>query len=154
MTSHIYPDSEAQELFDAQRAVNLFNERILQVPTGTYEEASWIEDRRLQPRLLDGVRMHARISHLQEEQLELAQAYIAGDICEVADGLMDLIYIALGTLSEMHIDASRVFHAVHQANMAKVNGTVAKRPNAGNHDAVKPEGWKAPDIHKAIYGES
>lgn len=153
MTSYIYPDSEAQELFDAQKAVNLFNERILQVPTGTYEEVSWIEDRRLQPRLLDGVRMHARISHLQEEQLELAQAYIAGDICEVADGLMDLIYIALGTLSEMHIDASRVFHAVHQANMAKVNGTVAKRPNAGNHDAVKPEGWKAPDIHKAIYGE-
>ncbi|QDH83836.1 hypothetical protein Axy16_040 [Achromobacter phage vB_AxyS_19-32_Axy16] len=153
MTSYIYPDSEAQELFDAQKAVNLFNERILQVPTGTYEEVSWIEDRRLQPRLLDGVRMHARISHLQEEQLELAQAYIAGDICEVADGLMDLIYIALGTLSEMHVDASRVFHAVHQANMAKVNGTVAKRPNAGNHDAVKPEGWKAPDIHKAIYGE-
>ncbi|QDH84258.1 hypothetical protein Axy14_042 [Achromobacter phage vB_AxyS_19-32_Axy14] len=153
MTSYIYPDSEAQELLEAQRAVSLFNERVLQVPTGTYMEISLLEDKRLEPRLLDGMRMHARISHLQEEQLELAQAYIAGDICEVADGLMDLIYIALGTLSEMHIDASRVFHAVHQANMAKVNGTVTKRPNAGNHDAVKPEGWKAPDIHKAIYGE-
>lgn len=156
MQTTILPEDSRVALLLAQSAVNQFNKSVLNVESGTH--LVWVETgtahtKKLEPKLLDGLRMHARIEHLQEELKELTDGYIAGDMCETVDGLIDLIYIALGTLTEMHVNASPVFTAVHEANMQKVNGTVAKRPNAGNHDAVKPEGWKAPDIHKAIYGE-
>ncbi|AJD82871.1 hydrolase [Achromobacter phage 83-24] len=141
----------------AQSMTNQFNLNILQVPSGTHEVSvvdGEAQVKVMAPRLLGESRMAARIEHLSEELLELNEAYEKRDMGETVDGLIDLIYIAISTLSEMHVNASRVFSAVHEANMQKVNGTVAKRPNAGNHDAVKPEGWKAPDINKAIYGES
>lgn len=141
-------------LFIAQNLVNDFNNQILKVPTGTHAYANVAADKKLEPRLLPRDRMRARYYHLKEELYEMVEAYDKADLPEVVDGLIDIIYIALGTLAEMHVNASPAFKAVHEANMLKVNGQVAKRPEAGQHDAVKPEGWKAPDIHKAIYGES
>ena len=136
-----------------QKDTHAFNQLILKVPSGTHKiafENGVTSVNKLQPKLLANDRMAARIEHLQEELQELTDAYAQGNGPEVVDGLIDTIYIALGTLSEMHVDASRAFKAVHEANMLKVNGKVAKRPNAGEHDAVKPEGWTPPDVAGAI----
>lgn len=140
----------AGKLYKAQAAVNDFNRNILKVETGTHQVVSLVEDRKLTPRLLPVDRMTARTDHLKEELNELIGAYVAGDLAETTDGLIDIIYIALGALSEMHVNASLAFDEVHDANMRKVNGRVAKRPNAGLHDAVKPEGWTGPDYSKVL----
>jgi predicted HAD superfamily Cof-like phosphohydrolase len=67
----------------------------------------------------------------------------------VADGLADIIYVAIGTLYIMGLPGPAIWEAVQKANMSKVRG-ITKRGNA--FDAVKPEGWTAPeaDIAKAI----
>lgn len=95
----------------------------------------------------------ARGEHIAEELWEFATSASPSDR---ADALIDLIYIAAGTLAEMGVtpdQAQRAWDEVHQANMRKVNGSLSKRPNAGPHDAVKPEGWVGPDwdyIHTGL----
>jgi predicted HAD superfamily Cof-like phosphohydrolase len=59
---------------------------------------------------------------------------------DVADGLVDLMYIATGTAQACGIDLDPVLDAVHAANMAKVNGPVV------NGKLGKPPGWTPPDV--------
>lgn len=87
----------------------------------------------------------ARGEHMAEELKEFLNSTSPSDR---ADALIDLIYITAGTLAEMGVtpdQAQRAWDEVHGANMRKVNGSLDKRPNAGPHDAVKPEGWVGPD---------
>lgn len=88
---------------------------------------------------------------LQEELTEFNDACSNGDVLEAADALIDLVYFALGRLVEMGVPAQAVFDGVHQANMAKRKGELAKRPGSLGHDAVKPEGWTPPD-HSWLLG--
>lgn len=87
----------------------------------------------------------ARGEHMAEEVKEFLNSTNPSD---QADALIDLIYIAAGTLAEMGVtpdQAQRAWDEVHGANMRKVNGSLDKRPSAGPHDAVKPEDWVGPD---------
>lgn len=87
----------------------------------------------------------ARGEHIAEELKEFLSPASPSD---QADALIDLIYIAAGTLAEMGVtpdQAQRAWDEVHGANMRKVNGSLDKRPSAGPHDAVKPEGWVGPN---------
>lgn len=104
-----------------------------------------------EPSLLNEDRLIAKMDHIAEELNELQDSANKGDIVEQADGFIDIIYIALGGLAEMGLahKAQDLFEAVHLANMQKVNGVVAKRGAA--HDAVKPEGWKAPNLRDIIW---
>lgn len=90
-------------------------------------------------------RMTFRLQHLHEELEEIETALVTSDLVELADGLADLIYVALGFAHESGIDMDRVWAEVHRANMSKVRGTKASRPNSNGVDAIKPTGWKAPD---------
>jgi predicted HAD superfamily Cof-like phosphohydrolase len=63
---------------------------------------------------------------------------------EVADGLVDLMYIATGTAQACGIDLDPVLDAVHAANMAKVNGPIV------NGKQLKPPGWTPPDIEAVL----
>lgn len=101
-------------------------------------------------------RVKFRIEHLQEEldEIKLAAKCIDedGNIHLLAredfvDGLIDLIYVAIGTLLEGGVKPNQAFDAVHLANMAKVRG-VTKR--GSGYDAKKPDGWVAPDHSMAI----
>jgi predicted HAD superfamily Cof-like phosphohydrolase len=65
----------------------------------------------------------------------------------VADGLADLIYVAIGTAVNFGIDLRPVWDAVHAANLAKVAGGVIRRADG---KTMKPPGWKHPDIAEIV----
>jgi len=87
---------------------------------------------------------------LDEERYEFADAKTLND---QADALLDTIYFALGGLYKMGLkeaDVAFLWNGVHKANMQKKLGKTGRN----KIDAVKPEGWQAPqglvpnDIYK------
>jgi predicted HAD superfamily Cof-like phosphohydrolase len=86
-----------------------------------------------------------RIRFLDEELNETKKAIAEGDADGIVDGIIDLMVISIGTLDAFGVDAQTAWNRVHAANMSKVVGIKASRPNAlGLPDLVKPEGWQAP----------
>lgn len=102
-----------------------------------------------QPKRLAPERKAFRAKFMDEELVEYSEAT---DWADEVDGLVDLIYVAMGTLIEMGADPNMVWREVHEKNMQKVRGENASRPGSGGNDAVKPEGWTPPD-HDAIRRE-
>ncbi len=98
------------------------------------------------PMLLSKDRLAYRIGHLEEELHEAQLSAHEEDLPGFVDGLIDLIYVAMGTILEVGVPAGAAFGEVHAANMAKHRGMVAKRPDSGGYDAVKPPGWTPPDL--------
>lgn len=96
-----------------------------------------------EPTPLPKHRVEARADHFKEEDVEFVEAE---DIVDQADALLDGIYLRLGALVEMGVLPGPTFDAVHEKNMLKKRGAVAKRPKAIGHDAMKPEGWTPPDL--------
>lgn len=106
------------------------------------------------PTIPDLTRRELRISLINEEcNKELIPAIDkANDIAEVADALADLIYVIVGTALEFGIPLDRVWNAVQAANMAKVDPITGKVKKREDGKVLKPLGWVAPDINKAVYG--
>lgn len=86
-----------------------------------------------------------RSALMREELDETIHAMSQGDIPGVADGLVDLIYVAIGTAIAYGIDLRPVWDAVQAANMAKVGG-----PTRADGKVLKPEGWQPPDIEGVL----
>jgi predicted HAD superfamily Cof-like phosphohydrolase len=83
-----------------------------------------------------------RTRFLLEEVGEFTDAAIKGDMVEAADGLADIIYVALGTAWQMGIPMDKIFEHVHNCNMKKQRGQTTR----GNDvDAIKPPGWIPPN---------
>lgn len=99
-----------------------------------------------QPTPLKPGRALMRFAHLEEELTETKEAYDRGDFSETVDGLVDLIYVALGSILEMGVPAGAAFEEVHAANMRRVRGRKSTRKHSDGFDAVKPEGWTGPDF--------
>ncbi|QNN99782.1 hypothetical protein P67b_00023 [Ruegeria phage Tedan] len=95
------------------------------------------------PQMIKGDRFAWFMSALHEELDEFEQATTVAD---QADAIIDLMYFAAGRLHEMGVNGQACLDAVHGANMAKVQGDLAKRPGSLGHDAIKPAGWVAPDL--------
>lgn len=118
----------------------------------------------------DRATLRLRLRLLAEELAELAEAcgyrynfYIADDhyhpiyssqnvtdpaiqpsMAAVADSLVDLEYVLLGTYHAFGLDSEPLWQEVHTANMKKVGGPVVD----GKQE--KPEGWRAPDINAVL----
>lgn len=110
--------------------VYYFTRHITQIPFHT------------KPTLLIGERKEFALKALEEELFEFS---VAENINDQIDALLDLVYFALGRLYEMGIPvhaAKACWNAVHQANMEKTCGITSR---GFFNDAVKPEGWVAPD---------
>jgi predicted HAD superfamily Cof-like phosphohydrolase len=118
-----------------------------------------------------------RISLMKEELEETIMAMKSlsltgqpADMAEVADGLADLCYVAIGTAVAYGIPLDQVFEEVHRSNMAKAikcpdcfdavhariecqtckdTGYVVTYRSDGK--VLKPEGWTPPDI-KGVLG--
>lgn len=103
------------------------------------------------PAVLSDTRLAWANHAFSEEIKEFNEASERGDVVEAADGLIDLVYFALGRLVEMGVPPLPVFDAVQQANMGKRRGELSKRPGSMGYDAIKPAGWKAPD-HSWLLG--
>jgi len=94
-------------------------------------------------------KMRERVSFMQEELDELRRAALNNDLPEQADALVDIVYVALGTVIMLGLPWLDLWDEVQRANMTKVRGTT-KRGN--KVDVTKPEGWRAPE-HAAILDE-
>lgn len=76
------------------------------------------------PGLLRPDRTALHRSLLGEEYTEVVDASLAGDFVGTIDGLLDLIYIALGWLSEMGLQPdliNRLMEEVHASNLTKTD---------------------------------
>lgn len=80
--------------------------------------------------------------HLREELYEFRNAQTFE---EEVDAIIDLVYVALGRLLEMGVAPGPAFDEVHRANLERKPGTNARRGHV-KHDAVKPEGWRGPQL--------
>ena len=114
-----------------------FHQQILEVlppETPTWREPTWFEE---------------RVRFLDEEMDELRAARRLRNMVGTTDALLDIAYVALGTLYMMGVPTQECWDAVQQANMSKVKG-VGKRGN--KIDAIKPAGWTPPEatIRKAL----
>lgn len=88
-----------------------------------------------------------RVALIIEEASEVFEAMRDGDDKALADGLVDLIYVTVGTAVTYGIDLSTVWIEVHDANMRKF-GPGAYVDESGK--LRKPEGWEGPDLDKAL----
>lgn len=77
------------------------------------------------------------------------------DELEIIDGLLDIIYVAFGTLDLMHLSEEQIRDhqsEIQRANMSKERSINADDPRSkrkNSLDIVKPEGWEGPN-HEAI----
>lgn len=90
-------------------------------------------------------RPELRVKLIKEETKEICEALEAGDMIGVADGIADLLYVAIGTAVEMGIDIEPIFNEVHRANMAKVGGATR-----ADGKTLKPPGWTPPWIAEEL----
>jgi len=89
--------------------------------------------------------------HFEEEVSEYYDAVLNNDEISQIDALCDIAYFAIGTMVLEGWDFEEHFKAVHRANMEKVRGANPNRPENGDFDVFKPEGWVAPEeYHEAI----
>lgn len=114
-----------------------FHDEILgfeQVPRPTLHTESWLLE---------------RYRFLIEETEEFYNEACRNNMVGAVDGLLDTVYVALGTLHMMGVPTQECWDAVQTANMTKRRG-VTKRGNA--LDAIKPPGWVGPEqaIARAI----
>lgn len=128
--------SNAPPLLDMVQMVYRFNQEVigLEIPEV--------------PGRLSVMRKDHAIQHLEEEVEEFVSA---GTLEDEADALLDLVYVALGRLVEMGLAPKPLFEEVHRANMRRVRGENSSRPDSAPYDAVKPEGWKPPNLAKYLY---
>jgi predicted HAD superfamily Cof-like phosphohydrolase len=92
--------------------------------------------------------------HMQEELDELRAAAINGDLEEYFDGLIDLVYVALGAAYLAGLPFEQGFLRVHQANMTKVRALRSSDSKRGStYDIVKPAGFVAPTLTDLIRKE-
>lgn len=82
-----------------------------------------------------------RGSLIREEIGELLIAVNVGDLPNAVDGIVDAIYVLLGTAVTFGVDLGPIWDAVHASNMAKVGGAIRD-----DGKVLKPDGWTAPDI--------
>lgn len=92
--------------------------------------------------------------HMQEELDEIRAAAINGDLEEYFDGLIDLIYVALGAAYLAGLPFNQGFRRVHEANMTKVRALRQEDSKRGStYDIVKPAGFVAPTLTDLIRKE-
>ncbi len=88
----------------------------------------------------DGELQRFRIEFLLEELMEYTVAISLGKREDAFDALLDLIYVALGTIHLHGFPAGAGWARVQAANMAKKPATDPALK------VVKPEGWTPPDL--------
>jgi len=98
--------------------------------------------------------MKFRVQFLQEELDELSLAYAMNKPDEIFDALIDLVYVALGTMYLMDLPFYEGWAEVHKANMLKRRAKDATESKRGSSlDAIKDPGWPSPDLSKIIEGK-
>jgi len=86
---------------------------------------------------------------VEEEFLETKEAFEEKDIVGVADGVADMVWVIMGLCSTLGIDFYRVWNAVFDSNMSKLeDGKIIKDPVSGK--ILKPDTYFPPKIREAL----
>jgi predicted HAD superfamily Cof-like phosphohydrolase len=101
--------------------------------------------------LVDKDRLKFRIRFLAEELKEINRDAAIGDLPGILDGLVDIVYVAIGAAYDLNLDFAGAWDNVQKANMAKVPAS-AENPSPRGHakDVVKPKGWTPPN-HDTLF---
>lgn len=100
-----------------------------------------------------------RIALIREEFEELKDAIKDKDIVEVADALVDILYVTFGASLAFGIDIDKCFNEVHRSNMTKLgpdgnavlNGVNCPlKPDKPYGKILKGENYSPPDLAKII----
>ena len=82
---------------------------------------------------------------ITEEYKETLDAFKEKDIVGVADGVADMVWVIMGLCSTLGIDFYRVWNAVYDSNMSKLEeGKIVKDPESGK--ILKPDTYFPPKI--------
>lgn len=77
---------------------------------------------------------------VREEAKEIDDAIEEADFAKTVDGCIDAIYVNLGLLNRLGVDAQPLWDEVHRANMSKVGGPVREDgKQLKNPDFVPPD---------------
>jgi len=96
------------------------------------------------PTIKPEVNLTHRIQHMHEELREYREAVLEGELPAAVDAMVDLIYLAIGTVRAHGVDINPCWDLVQEANMKKLPGDNWK-------NTTKPDDWEAPDLAKVIY---
>lgn len=103
------------------------------------------------PRLLDSETSRFRLKFLEEELMEFRVSVISDDLPGMADALVDLVYVAMGTAYQMGLPWQHLWDEIQRANMGKVRASSEAESKRGSSlDVIKPTGWKGPDIEGVL----
>lgn len=91
----------------------------------------------------DRVQLARRL--MVEEFDETTRAMMWGDLPEIADGMVDLIYVVMDAAVAYGIDLPAVWELVQAANMEKEGGATR-----ADGKILKPPGWVPPDVAGAL----
>jgi predicted HAD superfamily Cof-like phosphohydrolase len=96
--------------------------------------------------------LRVRYEILLEEARELKLALDEDDLIGVADALVDVVYIAIGTALLLGIPFAACWDEVHASNMTKspvTNDDNTDGKNRGYNNAVKGAGYREPNLRRA-----
>lgn len=82
---------------------------------------------------------------IQLRDPSLSMGRIVGLLADVADGVVDLMYVLVGTTLAMGIDLEDIWAEVQRANMDKMAGPVRQ-----DGKRLKPDDWQAPQVGAII----
>lgn len=117
-------------MIEAARAVIVFNRDLLGTP-----------ERPICP-MPPNEFEHLKKALNEEIWIELQKAWNEEDVVKMVDAKLDAIYFLIGGLYKCGLTAQQIhdcFMHVHEKNMEKKKGVVARRGVEGVPDAVKPD---------------
>jgi len=94
------------------------------------------------------------VHQLKEEADELMDAAMNDDYVGCIDAVIDSLYFAYGILYKLGLneeDVDALYSIVHNANLQKKLGIKANRPGFDAADAIKENGWQAPEEQMKDY---
>ena len=92
-----------------------------------------------------------RMNHLKEEVKELEEAYETMNLEGVADALVDIVYIAMGTARMHNFPWQDMWDEIHAANLRKIRVIKSEDSKRGTtFDVAKPDNWAAPNLRKVF----
>jgi predicted HAD superfamily Cof-like phosphohydrolase len=105
----------------------------------------------LEPTLLSIKESNLRYELMAEENKEYFAAVVQKDKIEIADALVDQMYVLLGTINSHGLQSVflEAFSRVHENNMTKV-GPDGKVLRDASGKILKPSGFKAVDLTDLI----
>ncbi|HFE3928747.1 TPA: HAD family hydrolase [Enterococcus faecium] len=94
------------------------------------------------PTVLSEDRRNERYEYMEEE---LTEFLFAKTVVDQADAMIDLIYLATGTLVELGVKPEKLFEIVHNANMSKLWPDGKAHTNPENGKIIKPPTFVSPE---------